>query len=427
MRVLHVNKFLYRRGGAEAYMLDLADAQAGRGDDVALFGMHHPENLPSPFWQCFPRGVDFTSGGLPGRAAAVGRMLWSSSARRGIEEVVRLHRPDVVHLHNIYHHLSPSILRAIAAADVPMVLTMHDYKLVCPSYQLLDHGRPCEACIGGSLLEPVRRRCKDGSLGASVAVAMETAVHRALRAYDPVDVLVSPSAYLAEKMTAGGVDPGRIEICPLFTASGPDEGPTKGIGSRRVAFVGRLEAEKGVDVLIRAVAELPCLHLSVAGEGSTAHALRDLAERVAPSRVAFLGRLDRSGVRALLGSVQTVVVPSRWPENQPLTVLEALAAGAPVVASAIGGIPEIVEHGATGLLVPPDDQEALMAALDRLDRDRSLAAALSKAARERASDFGVERHLAGLDEIYEQARERRNLGAYRRRLIDRASVRRPPQ
>ncbi|MEO7836939.1 MAG: glycosyltransferase, partial [Acidimicrobiales bacterium] len=135
MRILHVNKFVYRRGGAEAYMLDLAHAQSARGDEVELFGMHHPDNEASRFSPWFPGEVDFNSTDLRGRAAAVGRMVWSSTAKRGIEEVLRVHRPHVAHLHNIYHHLSPSILGAIARSGVPIVLTLHDYKLVCPSYQ----------------------------------------------------------------------------------------------------------------------------------------------------------------------------------------------------------------------------------------------------------------------------------------------------
>ncbi|MGH9282975.1 MAG: glycosyltransferase, partial [Acidimicrobiales bacterium] len=418
MRVLHVNKFLYRRGGAEAYLLDLAGAQAERGDAVALYGMRHPDNAPSPYSTWFPDRVEFTATGLAGRVGAVGRMMWSTAAQRGIEHVLRRHRPDVAHLHNIYHHLSPSILRPIAAAGVPIVLTMHDYKLVCPSYQLLDHGRPCEACLGGSLLEPVRRRCKDGSLMASAAVALETASHRAIGAYDPVNVLVSPSAYLAGKMVAGGVDRDRIQICPLFTDAAPagDE-PSEGIGSRRVAFVGRLEPEKGVGLLIQSVAELPDLSLWVAGDGSAAAQLQALGDRLAPSRVRFLGRLDRSGVRSLLASAQTVAVPSTWPENQPLSVLEAIAAGAPVVASDVGGIPEIIEHDRSGLLVPPGDQAALTAALGRIDGDRHLAAALSSSGRRRAGDFSLATHLARLDEIYEMAGAASASGR-RRRLID---------
>lgn len=407
MRVLHVNKFLYRRGGAEAYMLDLAEAQAARGDEVAFFAMRHPQNQPSRFDRHFPAEVAFTSGGPVGRAAGAGRMLWSTSAQRGMAAVVDAFRPDVAHLHNVYHQLSPSVLRPLARAGVPAVLTMHDYKLVCPSYQLLDHGQPCEACIGGSLREPVRRRCKDGSLAASAAVAVETAFHRAIGAYDPVDVLVSPSTYLAAKMVAGGVDPSRIEVCRLFSSVDPGGPAPATLEPHHVVFIGRIEPEKGLDVLIRALGAVRELHLSVAGEGSATVAARELAAELAPSRVRFLGRLDAGGVCRLLASAQTLALPSRWPENQPLTLLEAMASGTPVVASAIGGIPELVGDGRTGLLVPPGDWEAVAGALRRIDGDADLARALSAGARQQAAAFTLDRHLDHLRKIYQMAAEHR--------------------
>src|SRR4051812_4177897 len=149
MRLLHVNKYLYRRGGAEAYLLDLAELQTARGHEVALFGMAHSENPPLPLERHFPGYVELDP--LPARrldrAKAAARMFWSTSSRRGMQAVLDDFAPDVVHLHNVYHQLSPSILAPLRDRDTAVVMTMHDYKLVCPSYRLLDHGRPCTACV----------------------------------------------------------------------------------------------------------------------------------------------------------------------------------------------------------------------------------------------------------------------------------------
>ena len=172
MRILHVNKFLHRRGGAEAYMEDVAGLQRGNGHRVAFFAMAHPDNRASEFERHFPSRVELNPPprSLHGRAVAVGRMLHSPSARRGIEAVLEEFRPDVVHLHNVYHQLSPSILRPLKRRGVPAVMTLHDYKLACPTYRLLDHGEVCTACVGMRFHNAVLRRCEGGSLGASAVL-----------------------------------------------------------------------------------------------------------------------------------------------------------------------------------------------------------------------------------------------------------------
>ena len=211
MRVLHVNKFLYRRGGAEGYLLDLADLQRAAGDTVAYFGMSHPENeSPLPYAARFPSEVELepAPSGVRPRAVAVGRMLWSPTSRRGLARVIDDFRPDVLHLHNIYHQLSPSVLAAARAAGVPCVLTMHDYKLACPSYQLLDRGRPCQACVTGGPLQAARRRCKDGSLSRSGLLAVESWLHRAVRRVRPGAALREPERVPGRRDAPRGRLPG---------------------------------------------------------------------------------------------------------------------------------------------------------------------------------------------------------------------------
>jgi glycosyltransferase involved in cell wall biosynthesis len=404
MRVLHVNKFLYRRGGAEAYMLDVAARQAAAGHEVELFGMTHPENAPQRFSAHFPRFVQLEPPppGLHRRVAATARMVWSPAARRGMEEVVRAFRPDVVHLHNIYHQLSPSVLRPLAELGVPAVMTLHDYKLTCPSYLLLDHGKVCEACLDGRFRHAVARRCKDGSLGASAVLALESAVHRRAGAYDPVGVFICPSRFLAARMAAGGVYPDRLRVLAGFVdAAGvvPKAAP-----GGPVVYAGRLSAEKGVDVLVQALAGLPAATLEVAGDGPERPALEALAAARAPGRVRFLGRLARDRLLELVRSAAVVAVPSRCHENQPMAVLEAFACGVPVVASDLGGLPELVEPGRYGEIVPADDPGRLAAALAALLADPGRALAMGRAARALVErSFTPERHLQGLEDLYGRA------------------------
>ncbi|MER7166921.1 glycosyltransferase [Micromonospora sp. NPDC000207] len=410
MRVLHVNKFLYRRGGAEGYLLDVAELQRADGDEIAYFGMDHPENdTPTPYTGFFPPLVELDPAprGLRPRASAAARMIWSPASRRGLARVIEDFRPDVVHLHNVYHQLSPSVLAATRVARVPAVMTLHDYKLACPSYQMLDRGRVCDACVTGGPLRAARRRCKDGSLAASSLLAVESWLHRSTGAYAPVQAFVSPSRFLAGVMRRAGVFPDRIHVVPHFVDVAATAVKQTPGGS--VVFAGRLSPEKGVDVLIEAVAQLPDgVRLDVAGDGPARADLTDLAARRAPGRVRFHGRLDKARLQDLLRSGAVAAVPSRWNENQPMAVLEAFACGLPVVATDLGGLPELVTSGVDGRVVAADDPTALADGLRDVLADRQRAYRWGQAGRDRVErDFSPQAHLRRLREVYTAATARR--------------------
>jgi glycosyltransferase involved in cell wall biosynthesis len=405
MRILHVNKFLYRRGGAEGYLFDVAERQRAAGHEVAFFGMAHEENLPMPYARHFPSRVDFEPppAGAVQRARAVGRMVWSRSAAAGIAAVLEDFRPDVAHLHNVYHQLSPSILRPLAARRVPVVMTLHDYKLACPTYRFLDHGEICEACLPHRFWEPLRRRCNGGSLGASAVSAAELSIHTLLGAYGPVDRFVCPSRFLLEKMRAGKVYPTRLRHLPNFVDV--DAVEPKGAPGGGIVYAGRLSDEKGVDTLIDAVGRDPGLALDVAGDGPARDALERLAaEGDAAGRVRFHGRLATPELQTLLRASSVAVVPSRWYENMPLAVLEAFGAGLPVVATGLGGLPELIEPGVDGTIVPPNDADALAAALRSYVDDPDRAFEMGRAARRKAAEtYNAAGHLERLGDIYAEA------------------------
>ena len=253
MRILHVNKFLYRRGGAEGYMFDVAALQRDAGHEVEHFAMSHPENVPSRFSAHFPSQVDFEPAPttVAGKIRGTGRLMWSTSARSGMETILDEFQPDLVHLHNIYHQLSPSILQPLKKRSIPTVLTMHDYKLACPTYQFLAHGEICEACLGGHFHQATLRRCNNGSLAASLVNTIEMTIHSRLNAYGPVDLFSCPSNFLAGKMAEAGVFPEKLRVVSNFvdTTISVKQNPGGGI-----VFAGLLSSEKGVDVLVQAAA-----------------------------------------------------------------------------------------------------------------------------------------------------------------------------
>jgi glycosyltransferase involved in cell wall biosynthesis len=409
VRILHVNKFLYRRGGAEGYMLDLADLQRAQGHDVELFGMRHTaDQAPHRFQSLFPAQLDLDPmpGGAVDKARSAARMIWSTSSRRGMAAVVEQFKPDVVHCHNIYHQLSPSVLSPVRAADVPCVMTLHDYKLACPSYQLLDHGHLCDACVTGGPWRAAHHACKDGSRAASTLLAVESTLHRSTRAYGAVDIFVCPSRFLAQVMRRAGVYADRVRVVNHF--ADVDGTPVKDRPGGNLLFAGRLSHEKGLDVLIRALAlTRRATILDVAGDGPARGRLEEQARTTVPGRVRFHGRLDKPALQQLMQSSIACVVPSRWHENQPMAVLESFGSGVPVVASDLGGLPELVRDGVEGWLVPAEDPIALAAALDRVSADPARAQSMGSAARRRVlQDFSSARHLDAVATVYAEAATR---------------------
>jgi glycosyltransferase involved in cell wall biosynthesis len=383
-------------------MFDLARLQIDAGDEVAFFGMDHPDNEPMPYARHFPSYVEFRAPSMSMGIRASARMLYSRSAEAGIEAVITDFRPDVVHLHNIYHQLSPSVLRPIARAGIPSLMTLHDYKLACPTYQFLDHGKICEACLGGHFYHAATHRCKDGSLAASLLATVESYAHGITRAYSPVRLFIAPSRFLADKMKEAGVFPDRMRLLNHFI----DAEPIAAAGNPGSGFVfaGRLSPEKGVDVLIEAAGQLPGVTVEVLGDGPARAELEGLATRVAPGRVRFHGRLGKEAVHAAMRGALAVVVPSRWYENQPMTVLEAFACGVPVIGSRIGGIPELVTDGESGYTVAPDDPTSLADGMRRLLAAPADALKLGRAARSQVlAAFAPDRHLRGIADLYTEA------------------------
>jgi glycosyltransferase involved in cell wall biosynthesis len=336
-------------------------------------------------------------------------MIWSRSAAEGVAAVVERFRPDVAHLHNIYHQLSPSVLSALRHFQVPMVMTLHDYKLVCPTYLLLDKGQVCEACLDGRFRHAIQRRCKDGSLAASALLAGESAIHRSIKAYSPVQAFICPSRFMQRKMTQANVFPDRLRYLPHFV----DEPPLTAqvAPGAHVLFAGRLSPEKGADVLVRAAGKLnQDTRVLIAGDGPDRRMLEDLSAEVAPGRVKLLGRLAKDELELYIRSSAVVVVPSRCHENQPMTILEAFRVGIPVIGTALGGIPELIDHGVDGLVVPPNDPNELAATLDGVLADNERSRSMGRAGQEKVHQrFSPAAHLAALHQIYEEAATRRGL------------------
>ena len=397
MRIVLANKFLHPRGGAERAVLGLGEALARRGHTIAWFGMAHPDNAVSGADVGLVRGRDYRTGGAR-RFRDAASMVYSRAARRQFAALLQRVRPDVVHVHNIYHQLTPSILDAARDHGIPVVMTVHDYKLVCPRYDMLQHGKPCDACIDDGPLACVRHRCA-GSWAASAWLTTEALVHRARDSYATVRIFVVPSRFMAHVLARGGIESRRVRHLPhgaMACASTP-AAPMPG----RFVYAGRLSAEKGLRTLLEAVTRLEAGTLVVCGSGPLEAEIRALAAAAPAGRVEVRGHLPATALWEEMLRATFTVLPSECFENAPFAVLESMALGRAVLATRVGGVPELVRPGETGELVSPGDVEAWRATLSAALADPERMLALGSGARRLATTFlGPEEHVDAIERIY---------------------------
>jgi glycosyltransferase involved in cell wall biosynthesis len=289
------------------------------------------------------------------RLALATDVVRSGSSISEVRRLVAEHRPEVVHVHSVVPRLSPWVLRVLPS-PTPLVMTLHNFRLMCLPATFVRDDAICEDCAGRVPWRGVVRRCYRNSGGASAALATSVTVHRGLGTFNRVDLFLAVSRFVAEKHRAAGLDGARVRVKSNFAWPTPRRGES----GQYVLYAGRLSREKGVDLLLRSTP--PGLRLVVAGDGPERAALRSLA---GPS-VEFVGEVPAGDMPPLLRNASALVVPSRCYESQGRIVLEAFAAGVPVVASRIGGLPEVVENGVNGLLVEPNDADAWRAALSRI-------------------------------------------------------------
>lgn len=395
MKVLLANKFFFLNGGSETVLFQERSHLIASGVEVVDFSMQDPRNLPSPHSTGFVSNRQYGAGqgGLRSLGAAMS-MIHSREAVRRIGKLLDETRPDLMHCHNIYHQLTPSIIGAAKSRGVPVVLTLHDYKTVCPVHSRLKHGVPCSECLDGNSFRVVANRCEGGSLARSLLLYAEAAVQRAMRSYEQVDHFIAPSRFMLDAVSHRV---GRERISLLYNGIDTTHIRPSNSDGNYVLYLGRLSPEKGVETALRAhEMNGGAWKLQVAGAGPLEQTLQSRY-----SGVGFMGHLSGDRAKEAVANASLVVVPSMWFENCPMSVLEAMAHGKPVVAAAIGGIPELVADGKTGFLFAPGRADELGAMVGRLMNDRTLRASMGAAGREKVEqNFSIEAHNSGLFEIY---------------------------
>jgi glycosyltransferase involved in cell wall biosynthesis len=366
--LLAVNNYYYHRGGAEKIFLEHNRMLETQGWTVVPFAMKHRNNMETPWSEYFVDEIEFGERySLREQLVRVPRVVFSFEARRNLARLLDIASPDICHAHNIYHHISPSILSLLKRREVPTVLTLHDLKIACPEYHMLAPDGICERCRGGNLHNVLVNRCIKGSVALSAIVMAEAVVHRLLGSYRKcVNCFIVPSRFYIEKFCEWGLPRSLFRHVPNFV--NVDCYHPRFTPGNYFLYFGRVSREKGLATLVRAAAAAGCRVL-VAGTGPELEALRRLAAQL-DADVTFLGFLAGDQLHETIGGARAVVLPSEWYENAPVSVLEAYALGKPVIGARIGGIPELIREGETGFGFVSGDQASLAATLREMS-DRS--------------------------------------------------------
>jgi glycosyltransferase involved in cell wall biosynthesis len=365
VRILLVNKYNYLRSGTERYLFNLKRLLEAKGHVVAVFAMQHPRNQPATYDRLFVPYVDYRDLSIAGRLSAALRVVWYPQAARRMVQVLDEFQPDIVHLLNIYHQLSPSVLAPISRRGIPIAHTLNDYKLVCPNYLLYTQGAPCARCRNGNYFQAVRYRCLHDSRAWSLLAAVEMTLHKAWQIYERhVRTFIAPSAFAKATVEEFGVPVGQLLHIPYFLF--PKDYAFSDVDGEYLVYIGRLSHEKGLTTLIRAMRQVPHAKLLIVGEGAMRPVLERMVREAEMSNVRFAGYLNGKALDDALVQARFSVLPSEWYEVFGQSIIESFIVGRPVVGARIGGIPELIGEVESGLLFTSGVEDELAACVRRL-------------------------------------------------------------
>lgn len=407
MKILLANNFYYYRGGDCTYLFALKNLLEKNGHEVPVFSMHHPQNFPTEFSDYFVSYINYADE-LEQRRFLSGlkvlsRSIYSREAKANLDRLIRDVNPDIVHLNNIRHHITPSVLSVINKYDIPVVWTLHDYQLICPNISFLAEGKICEKCRSRRYFWPPIMKCKKGSFLASTMAALEHSIHSFARVYRLVDTFVCPSKFLMQKFQEYDFYREKLVLQHYFIDTGTTTAVPEDGGY--ILYVGRLSQEKGLFTLIDAVMDSGAFRLKIVGDGPLMNQLtRYVDVRSGNRRVELLGQKRHADVIKIIAGCSFLIIPSEWYEVTGQVIFEAFACGKTVIGSRIGGIPEFIREGETGLLFAPGNARELSEKIRFLMNNKSKMRVMGEAGKTFIQEeMSPERHYEGIMNIYQNA------------------------
>jgi len=401
MNLIFANNNYYLKGGADKVFFDEIRLLESQKHTVIPFAMHNSLNKKIPYSSYFPSGISYDNTGLVEKIKTAPKIIYSLDAKRQFHRLLSSVNVDIIHAHNIYGRLTSSIVDAAKIMKKPIVLTLHDYKLVCPSYLMLNHGTTCEKCKGAHYYHCFVTRCHRDSFVASFIYSLESYFNSVLRKYDWIRYLICPSNFIKEKFIEMGMPEDKLKI--VYNLLDCTDFAPNYDGGKYLLYAGKLTKEKGVMTLLKAVTGLD-LSLKIVGDGPLRSEYEGYVRENQLNNVTFEGFKSGEELKSYFRYAAFHIVPSEWYENAPMTVIEAFAYGKPVIGGRIGGIPEMVLEGETGFLFTPGDHDELREKISYLAYNPSKIAEMGRKARKRVeAEHNPHIHYKRLRNVYEAA------------------------
>lgn len=393
MKILLVNKFYYLKGGAEKYLLSLEKMLLAQGHEVRIIAANSPANLPHADSAFFIGHDNLDALPLLKKILEVPKIFYRSEIKTKLDQLTRWWQPDLVHLNNINYQIGTGIIDYFFKKQIPQVMTLHDYQLISPNYNLYSPNHDCwQAALEKKFGACFRHRCYQSSWVKSAVAALESYYNHARKVYQKIDALIAPSYYLAQKFTQFGFDPAKIKHLPNFLPA-EKEGLSQIAKENFYLYAGRLAPEKGINELIDFFNSHPNWNLKIAGSGDLRGPLN--------KNIELLGQLDTADLKMTISRAKAVIIPSLWPENCPYIALEAMALGTPVIAKNVGGLKELIKHKHNGFLFT--NYQELLGILKQLDFNSKLKLNLSANSLKDSREYSSDKYYEKLMVIYAQA------------------------
>ncbi|HTW96188.1 MAG TPA: glycosyltransferase [Candidatus Methylomirabilis sp.] len=361
MKILLINNYHYSRDGVTRAYFDLAEILTAHGHEVAFFSSHSEKESPTKWSKYFVSATDFEDKKISPltKIKLLAKGFYNFEAKRKLSALLKDFQPDVAHLHNIYHHLTPAIISVLQKNNIPTVMTLHDYALVSPNYNLFSRGKIWERTKNGNYWRCLTDRCVKNSFWRSLLAMLESYFYQWRGSYQKIDQFISPSRFLINKFKEFGF---KREINYLPNPFLPPKVEIKNKTENYFLYYGRLSPEKGIADLIHAYSNLgEESKLKIVGAGPEEEKLKKIVAAEKINGVEFLGYQTGAELWQLVANAAAIIVPSLWYENAPYSVIEPMGLGKIVIAANLGGPTELITDGVDGFLFEPGNIEALRA------------------------------------------------------------------
>ena len=399
------NKFHYFRGGSEKVYFDEIELLRKYEHLVIPFSMKNKKNISSKYNNYFANQLHYENPkSLKNKIKSFFEIIYSIESKKKVDYLIKKFKPEIIHGHNIYGLLTTSIIDSAKKNNLPFLMTIHDYKIICPNYKLYN-GEICEKCEGKKFYNALIKKCVQNKFMPSLIYTIENLFNLILKKYEKIDYLISPSKFLMNKFIQFGFDPEKITYIPNFIQI--DNYNSFYGHNNYFLYFGRIASEKGIRTLINAYERLneKKYKLIIAGDGPLLKKEMEYIKGKDISNIKFLGYISGRVLEDAIRKATCIIVPSEWYENCPMTILEAFAYGKPVIGSNIGGISELISEAEDGYLFEPKNVDDLANKMEIIIRlQPRIIIEMGKKGREKTRKiFNPDLHYSNLISIYKEA------------------------